>query len=171
MLIKCLFSFFLKHPLYWSNYSKGLEDTAMSEVALPIKRAWSFSGCLPRRVILAHVPSCSLRPYQPITVELYPPKLCAWVHQFHNFKFEVGFFCFPQIYILMSVKDQFWLVFFVIFDLDLDHNLFPCSSIMKMMSKMDSPHHNTHNMRYCTYFYVANGSKIYIFNMAPGGHL
>ena len=39
------------------------------------------------------------------------------------------------------------------FYLYLDHNLFSCPPIMKMMSKMDSPHHKTHNMRYCTYFY------------------
>ena len=50
----------------------------MFKVALPIKRAWSFLGCLQRIGNLAHILSCSLGSYYPITVELFSPKLCAY---------------------------------------------------------------------------------------------
>lgn len=41
----------------------------------------------------------------------------------------------------------------VIFDLDLEHNLFLCLPIIKLVSKMDSSHQKTNKMIYCTYFY------------------
>ena len=52
----------------------------MLEVGLPMKRAWSFSGCLQRIGILAHIPNCFLGLYYPtyISVELSSPKLCAY---------------------------------------------------------------------------------------------
>ena len=42
------------------------------------ERAWPFSGCSQWIRILAHIPSCSLGSYYPISVELSSPKLCAY---------------------------------------------------------------------------------------------
>ena len=51
---------------------------ATLEVALSMKKAWSFSGCSQWIGNLAHIPSCSLGSYYPISVELSSPKLCAY---------------------------------------------------------------------------------------------
>ena len=50
----------------------------MLKVVLPMKRAWSFSGCSQRIRNLAHISSCSLGSYYPIIVELSSPKLSAY---------------------------------------------------------------------------------------------
>ena len=53
----------------------------MLNVVLPMKRVWSFLGCLQRIGNLAHISSCSLGSYYPITVELSSPKLCAYKYK------------------------------------------------------------------------------------------